>query len=157
MNNNKGFTLVELLVTLGLITIISIVSSDFLINLVSASVRIQNKATLEQNYSFISSKLVKMIEEADEVSIGNSGKITINLEGVSYPVELKDGQILINNIKLSSAENVSISSEEAFKYTRTSNPEQIMIKLKFDVDSGSRIGATQNFERIVTVRKSYKN
>jgi prepilin-type N-terminal cleavage/methylation domain-containing protein len=157
LKNNKGFTLIELLVTLGLITIITIVSSDFLLNLVSASVRIQNKATLEQNYSFISSKLVKMIEEADEVTIINSRKITIILEGVGYNVELKDGQILINDVKLSSAENVSISSDEAFKFFRSSNPEQIAIKLIFDVDSGSRIGATQNFERIVTVRKSYKN
>lgn len=157
MKNNSGFTLVELLVTLGLITIITIVSSDFLLNLVSASVRIQNKATLEQNYSYISSKLVKMIEEADDVSIVNSSKIVIILDGVSYTTELKNGQITINDTLISSTDNLTISSTEAFKLTRSSNPEQLRIFLDFSVDPGTNIGATQTLERIVTVRKSYKD
>jgi len=157
LKNNKGFTLVELLVTLGLLTVITIVSSDFLLNLVSASVRIQNKATLEQNYSFISSKLVKMIEEADDVSVLNSSKALILLEGISYEIELKNSQILINNLPITSSDNVSLSSTEVFKFERTSNPEQVRIKLRFDVDAGSNIGASQDFDRIVTVRKSYKN
>jgi len=157
LKNNKGFTLVELLVTLGLLTVITIVSSDFLLNLVSASVRIQNKATLEQNYSFISSKLVKMIEEADDVSVLNSSKALILLEGISYEIELKNSQILINNLPITSSDNVSLSSTEVFKFERTSNPEQVRIKLRFDVDAGSNIGASQDLERVVTIRKSYKN
>jgi prepilin-type N-terminal cleavage/methylation domain-containing protein len=162
LKNNSGFTLVELLVTIGLLTVITIVSSDFLLNLVSASVRIQNKATLEQNYSYISSKLVKMIEEADDVSIVNSSKMVIILDGISYTVELKNGQITINDILISSTENLTISSSspdstDAFRYSRSANPEQIGLLLKFTVDSGSKIEATQTLERIVTVRKSYKD
>ncbi len=157
MKNNSGFTLVELLVTLGLLTIITIVSSDFLLNLVSASVRVQNKATLEQNYSYISAKLVKIIEESEDVSLVNSSKIIAVLEGVTYTVELKNGQITINDILISSTDNLSISSTEAFKLVRSSNPKQLRIFLNFAVDSGSNIGATQTLERIVTVRKSYKN
>lgn len=157
MRNNSGFTLVELLVTLGLITVITFMSSDFLLNLVSASVRIQNKATLEQNYSYISSKLIKMIEEADSVTVTN-GKINISLDGTNYVVELKDGQLEMNDLEISSASNLKISSEEAFSYFRSSNPVQIVIKLNFEVDAGSTtIGASQEFERIVTVRKSYNN
>jgi hypothetical protein len=132
-------------------------SSDFLLNLVSASVRIQNKATLEQNYSYISSKLIKMIEEADSVTVTN-GKINISLDGTNYVVELKDGQLEMNDLEISSASNLKISSEEAFSYFRSSNPVQIVIKLNFEVDAGSTtIGASQEFERIVTVRKSYNN
>ena len=157
MRINSGFTLVELLVTLGLITVITFMSSDFLLNLVSASVRIQNKATLEQNYSYISSKLIKMIEEADSVTVTN-GKINISLDGTNYVVELKDGQLEMNDLEISSASNLKISSEEAFSYFRSSNPVQIVIKLNFEVDAGSTtIGASQEFERIVTVRKSYNN
>jgi prepilin-type N-terminal cleavage/methylation domain-containing protein len=156
LRDNSGFTLVELLVTLGLITVITFMSSDFLLNLVSASVRIQNKATLEQNYSYISSKLIKMIEEADSVTVTN-GKINISLDGTNYIVELKDGQLEMNNLEISSASNLKISSDEAFSYFRSSNPVQIVIKLNFEVDAGSTIGASQEFERIVTVRKSYNN
>ncbi len=155
MKNNKGFTLVELLVTLGLITIITFLSSDFLINLVSSSVRIQNKASLEQSYSLTAAKLVKMIEEADNVSISSATKMIIVLEGVSYTVDLLRGQVLINNISISSADNLLVSqigNQSAFSFVRSSNPQQIKLNLKFSI--GDEV---QELERIVTVRKSYKN
>jgi prepilin-type N-terminal cleavage/methylation domain-containing protein len=155
LKNNKGFTLVELLVTLGLITIITFLSSDFLINLVSSSVRIQNKASLEQSYSLTAAKLVKMIEEADNVSISSATKMIIVLEGVSYTVDLLRGQVLINNISISSADNLLVSqigNQSAFSFVRSSNPQQIKLNLKFSI--GDEV---QELERIVTVRKSYKN
>lgn len=158
-NNNKGFTLVELLITVGLITIITIVSSDFLLNLVSSSVRIQNKATLEQNYSFITSKIVKLIQEADSVAITSSSEINITLDGVTQSVKLIGGTLVVNStdFPLSYSGNLNISSDEAFAFISSSNPQQIKIKLKFNLDSETKLGADQDFERIVTVRKSYKN
>jgi len=157
LKNNKGFTLVELLVTIGLITVIVVISSDFLLNLVSATVRIQNKATLEQNYSFITSKLVKLTQEADDIELINSGKVIVYNNNLPYLIELKDGELLINNTPLSYTDSLVISSTEAFSLNSSSNPIQLKIKLNFDIDSSSSRSATQNFERIVTVRKSYKN
>jgi hypothetical protein len=79
----------------------------------------------------------------------------IVLEGVSYTVDLLNGQVLINDISISSADNLLVSqivNQSAFSFVRSSNPQQIKLNLKFSI--GDEV---QELERIVTVRKSYKN
>jgi len=159
--NNKGFTLIELLITIGIVAVVSIISSDFLINLLSTSVVVQNKNEVEQSYTYVSTKLIKMIEEADEVVLINSNTMKITLNGVVYSVFLDtiNKQILILNKPLVSNLNVKISpisdTLPVFSYQNELNPIQIKINLKFEVLDD--LGSIQELNRIITVRKSYKN
>lgn len=159
--NNKGFTLVELLVTIGIVAVISIISSEFLLNLLSTSVNVQNKNEVEQAYTFVGTKLVKMIEEAEEVVIDNSNQLKITLNGNVYLVfvDTTNQKILIYNDPLVSNSNVKVSSISdtipVFSYQNDINPTQIKINLKFEVPSD--YGSRQDLVRIATVRKSYKN
>ena len=75
-NHNKGFTLVELLIVILLLTVIAVISSDMVINLTSTSTKIQNKLNLEEDYTFLNSKLTKIIQDADDISY-SLGKLTI--------------------------------------------------------------------------------
>lgn len=164
MKNNKGFTLIEMVITITLIAVIVVISSDFILNLISSSIKIQNADTLEQNYSFISNKLVKMIQEADSVTIVNPTKIQINLYGTLYEVEVKSGGIYLNSALVTDPNTISIgaaqgnSNNDIFSYISSSNPQQVKIKLLFSIDAnlGSKYAVSQGLERIATVRKSYK-
>jgi len=155
--NNKGFTLIELLVSVVVVGVIMIVSSDFLINLLSASTAIQSKVTLEQNYSFVTTKLTKLIQEADSATLVNSNNLILSVNKITYNIKLTNSEILINNTPITNIGSVQITSDRAFQIINQSNPVQIKIKLDLKNNMGTKAEATQNFERIVTLRKSYKN
>jgi prepilin-type N-terminal cleavage/methylation domain-containing protein len=165
--NNRGFTLVELLVAISLIAVVIVVSADFLINLVSNSVRIQNKIFLEQNYNFIGSKLTKVLQDAENVTVLNPNKLTFTNNG-TYTLEVKNGLLLLQNTSVANSPAISlndsqivisnIESQNAFEsILNLNNPMQVKIKLKFEIFPGNKLGADQNLERVVTIRKSYKN
>lgn len=161
--NNKGFTLVELLVTIGLVAVITIFYADFLINLVNASVKIQNKSLVEQNYTFVTTKLTKMIQEADSVEILSPSKIKIFLNSQIITIELVSNSLVFNenntNYPLVSSQSLTITSNnDAFSFVSTANPQQVRVKLNFIVDpNNEKLRASQEFDRTITVRKSYKN
>ena len=51
--NNKGFTLVELLVVVLILSVVVIISSDMIISLFSASAKIKNKIEVEEDFTFL--------------------------------------------------------------------------------------------------------
>ena len=84
--NNKGFTLVEMLITLAIISIILVVSSEFLINLVNSSVKIQSRNEVEQNYNFIITKMAKMLQDSTNVTLDpqNENSLEFTLNNLNY-------------------------------------------------------------------------
>lgn len=165
--NNHGFTLVELLVAVSLIAIVIVISADFLINLVSNSVRIQNKIFLEQNYNFIGTKVSKILQDAENVTVLNSTKLTFTNNG-TYSLEVKNGQLLLQNTSLSNSPALplndsqivvsNIESQSAFEsILNLNNPMQVKLKLKLEIYPGNKLGVNQDLERVITIRKSYKN
>lgn len=168
---NKGFTLVELLITIALIAVISIISSDFLINMVATSVSVQNKADVEQTYSFVTTKLVKLLEEADTVEVNNTNnfnQITLTADQRTYVIRLNTTQNPQNQLLIGSSIDtlkpintntrvkiLNIPNTENFSYKNTSNPIQIALNLRFEV--AGDLSSAQEVSRVVTVRKSYIN
>jgi|APCry1669188879_1035177.scaffolds.fasta_scaffold87869_2 prepilin-type N-terminal cleavage/methylation domain-containing protein len=164
--SNQGFTLVELLISVGLISVILVVSIQFLLNLVSNSVRIQNRIDVEQNANFISAKITKLISDANSATLNSSSKVTFITNGVTYALELKNGVLYLQNTLDTSVlasplndSSIIISGVNTipFELSTTTNPQQLKMKLKFEIGSGTNLGASQNIEKIITIRKSYKN
>lgn len=170
MKNNKGFTLIELLITLAITSVLMIISSEFLINLVNASVKVQSKNEVEQNSTFISTKLTKMLQDASTVSYGetaemtpNNNQLIFNLNGTDYTLDYDSensalylNQSSLSSVKVTSAPAASLSGQStAFKISGQ-NPIQVIINLKLIKDAGTKFESTQIINRIITLRKSYK-
>lgn len=164
MKNNNGFTLVELLVTLGVIAIVVVVSSDFFFNLVDTSVRVQNRNQVEQDYNFIATKISKLVQDSNSVSVtdgGNTLTVVFPTNTVTIKYDPTNFSILIDGTPLTSS-NVKIEkindSTPIFKIEKPFDPQQVSFKAKVIKDKGlSKFEFSQNLERIITVRKSYRN
>jgi prepilin-type N-terminal cleavage/methylation domain-containing protein len=153
---NKGFTLVELLITLGVLSIIMIVSSEFLINLVNTSVKIQSKNEVEQNYNFIVTKITKMLQDSTSVSMDGEN-ITFVLNSKNYSLQLNaTADLLLNGSQISSAKIIEFPNQNIFKIV---NQDPVQVNLNFQIikDAGTKYESSQKVERIITLRRSYKN
>jgi prepilin-type N-terminal cleavage/methylation domain-containing protein len=155
MKKNSGFTLVELLVSLGLISIIVVVSSEFLINLVNTSVKIQSKNEVEQNYNFIITKMTKIIQDSNSVVMEGSDLIA-NKDGVEYRFSIKNDNLLLNGLPLSSIQVLTVTNKPAFDII-SENPQQVKIDLLIQKDAGTKFQSSQEVQRTITLRRSYKN
>ena len=156
MKRNSGFTLVELLVTLGLISVILVVSSEFLINLVNTSVKIQSKNEVEQNYNFIVTKMAKIIQDSNSVVMEGSDLIA-NKDGVEYKFSLKNNNLLLNELPLSSIQVLTIENGPAAFAIISEDPQQVKINLLVKKDAGTKFESSQEVKRTITLRRSYKN
>jgi len=153
---NKGFTLVELLITLGVLSIIMVVSSEFLINLVNTSVKIQSKNEVEQNYNFIVTKITKMLQDSTSVSMDGEN-ITFVLNSKNYSLQLNStADLLLNGSQISSADIIEFPNQNIFKIV---NQDPVQVNLNFQIikDAGTKYESSQKVERIITLRRSYKN
>jgi prepilin-type N-terminal cleavage/methylation domain-containing protein len=155
MKNNSGFTLVELLVTLGLISIILVVSSEFLINLVNTSVKIQSKNEVEQNYNFIVTKMTKIIQDSNSVVLEGS-ELVATKDGVDYRFALVGNSLTLNGLKLSSISVLPITNTSVFAII-SDNPQQVKVNLMVEKDAGTKFESSQEIKRTITLRRSYKN
>ncbi len=155
MKRNSGFTLVELLVTLGLISVILVVSSEFLINLVNTSVKIQSKNEVEQNYNFIVTKMTKIIQDSNSVVLDGSDLVA-SKDGVDYRFALVGNSLTLNGLELSSLSVLEITNSSVFSII-SANPQQVKINFLIEKDTGTKFESSQEVKRTITLRRSYKN
>jgi len=168
--NNSGFTLVELLIVILLLTVIAVISSDMVINLTGTSTKIQNKLNIEEDYSFLEGKLSKIIQDADSVSWDTVNKKLIINSGLNM-YELK-----IDTLANSTVTKLFMRSSASQNFTQLSNSDittpvlgsfvtvlsidnpqtvQFNFDLNKDLDN-VRLKQTTNFKKIITVNKTYK-
>ncbi len=156
--NNKGFTLVELLVVVLLITVVSVISSDMIISLTSTSTKIQNKISLEEEYSFLNVKLTKLIQDSDSVSYNSvSKKLSIVYPTKTFTLSFieSSSMLVLDNIQLTDSE---IGKSAPFVLTVTgTNPQVVYISFGISKDfNNSRLKTEVKFEKRITLNKTYQ-
>lgn len=83
-----GFTLLELVVVIGLLAVAFGVTTDILISLVRSQAKTQTLTSLEQQANFVSLKLEKDLKNA--INVGVSGDVlTITKKSVTAPVKYR--------------------------------------------------------------------
>lgn len=167
LKKNKGFTLVELLVVVLILSIVVVISSDMIISLFSASAKIQNKIDVEGDFTFLNVKLDKLIKDADSVSLDSTGKVlTIFYPATTYTLTYNntDFGLYLNGEKLNNTDlgfnyndpaNVNQNASFEMLILGTS-PQQVRLKFSLGKDIGNvRLKAYQKFEKIITLTKTY--
>jgi len=154
--NNKGFTLVELLVVILLLTVISVISSDMIISLTATSTKVQNKISLEEEYTFLNAKLTKLIQDADSVTY-SGGVLSIMYTNKTYKLSFNDttNSLLLDGIQLTESE-IGVTSPLVITVSGT-NPQVVYIAFGISKDSANtRLKTETKFEKRITLNKTYK-
>lgn len=156
LKSKRGFTLVELLVVILLLTVISIISSDMIISLTATSTKVQNKISLEEEYTFLNAKLTKLIQDADSVSF-TGGVLNIIYTNKTYQLAYNDvnKSLSLDRIQLTDSE-IGVSSPLNITVTGT-NPQVVYITFGISKDfSNARLKTETKFEKRITLNKTYK-
>lgn len=96
--NQRGATLVELLIYMAILTVVMTFVTDFLVQTVETRLEIQAKSSMEQDQRFILSRLTYDIKRASSITTPASGttdNLVLVLDGETYSY-----QLAINNYQL---------------------------------------------------------
>ncbi|MBU0649648.1 prepilin-type N-terminal cleavage/methylation domain-containing protein [Patescibacteria group bacterium] len=115
--NQKGFTLMEVVVAVSLLGVVSVVSVSVVANLLKSAVKTQALLDTEQTASFVLLKLTNDLEQAGTVSVvGNTLKIYqigSNPVDVEYRVEVCNAATGISCLKRKETDGAFIPLTDA--------------------------------------------
>jgi prepilin-type N-terminal cleavage/methylation domain-containing protein len=122
-NQAKGFTLIEILVVVGLLAIIAVISSNMFFTTLRSSSKSKTSITVKQNGDYALATMERLIRDSEEVIANSDGSVCVadmnkvkikRLDGseVEFACEEEgtaDGLIASNSARLTS-ENVKLDS-----------------------------------------------
>lgn len=175
MRKQKGFTLIELVLVIGLLAISVGLTNDILISLIRSSSKTQVIGEIEQQSNFVSLKIEKELRNARVVTVpvdGDSGTV-LNFEArdgtqIEYSVDMDSGVILrVEGVGGTSFPLTSNSTPGGVKVTCGSpscflvsgvNPQIVSIKMNFAQAQStptSAFAGTVNIDSTVVIRNTY--
>ncbi len=174
INSTQGYTLIELLLVVGLIAISVGVTSDILLNIVRSYSKTQVVNEIEQQANFVGLKLEKEIRNADDATIimVNVIRLTPKSTPTSFICYRLNGTILQRlangtsicsggtgwqNLTQSGVGNVSIGCIGSCFSVNGTAPKRVSIGLRFTQGSGSGTAFTGNIEitNTIVLRQTY--
>ena len=140
----KGVTIVELLVYMGLLSIFIVVILDVLLTVLDARLQAESTSSVDQDTNFILAKLSSDIYNADSVTYpvnaGDSGNsLTLIKNGIAYSYsEDASGNFIVTTGSSSANLNSTntILTGLSFKRTQTADPDtKPVIKINYSLKS----------------------
>ena len=175
MKKQGGFTLIELVLVIGLLAISVGVTNDILISLIRSNNKTQIIGEIEQQSNFVSLKIEKELRNARVASVpadGDSGT-TLNFEtrdgdqieynvdvdsGVVYRVEGVGGPSLeLTNNAIPGGVKVVCGVPNCFSVSGA-NPQIVSMKMIFSQSQSNPIASfagTVNIDSTVVIRNTY--
>lgn len=127
----KGITIVELVVYIGLLSIFMLVLFDVFVTILNSKLESQSTSTLNQDTRYIYSKIAYDVENAGSLTVPNSTTLVAGVNTYS----LVDGNLLLNSIKLNSLD----TKISGLTFTRIENTVKISLTLESLVNLQSGI------------------
>jgi type II secretory pathway pseudopilin PulG len=98
MNRKKGFTLIEMLIYMGLVAAFLVILSSLFTAILETQLDTQSRSALDQGGQYLLNRLSYDIRRADSVtvpaSIGNTGQqLTLMIDGVAYSYFLANQKV----------------------------------------------------------------
>ena len=166
-NSQKGFTLLELVIVIGLMALTVGVTGDILLSLVRSYTTTQIETELEQNANFVLLKLEKELRNAESVSEISDSSLSFFIKDANNS-EVKVVYSVTNGVvtrqvgagsldtltNTSNSNGVLVNCSPCFSRVGSAPPDIIKISMEFDTKS-SNINAPVTVENTIIVRKSY--
>ncbi|GIW69668.1 MAG: hypothetical protein KatS3mg101_0415 [Patescibacteria group bacterium] len=168
MNSNSGFTLVELLVVIGLLGISIGITNDILTSLVRSYSKTQVKNELEQQANFLGLKFEREIRSANDILTPAGGSNTLIIQksdGTTITYFLENGVMKITYpgpstfdvTSRSGTGGVTVSCSSFCFTVSNTTPKTVSINMQMSPSSGTgaTFSGTVQVNTTVTVRNSY--
>ena len=102
MKSLKGFTLVELLIYMGLISILMVMITQLFGSIFDVKVESEASSSVEQDGRFIFSRLIHDIQRSTAITTplsygASSSSLVLTIEGVSYTYAVSGGTLQLTN------------------------------------------------------------
>lgn len=138
--SSKGFTLVEMLVYMGLLSIFLVVQMDILVSVLETTRSSEANSSVAQDGRFILSRLGYDIQRASAItspaSVGSSSNtLTLTIGGVSHSYALTSGNLVLTNNLGSNNLNSNQTTVSAVNFTKIGSSTRETVKLEFAVGS----------------------
>lgn len=126
-NKVAGFTLVELLIYMGILSVILIVLTDILVAAFGVQASSQSTSQVAQDGRYIYSRLIYDINQASDVStpsaLGNTtNTLTLNKDGTTYTYALSGANLVVTDNSGTYQLNSVDTSLSSLQFQRIGNP-----------------------------------
>jgi prepilin-type N-terminal cleavage/methylation domain-containing protein len=154
--NSKGYTLVEILIVMSIISVIVVLSSEIVINMTAVAVKTSNKISVEQDYSFMDLKFSRIFQDSSSIKLSGGNQVIANYEGTDYYFSFDSDKINFKkgaDVTFEPLNNNPIS--EFSVSVGTSRPNSIKISFKISRDKDiTKYKAESFYERTFILQKT---
>ncbi|KKS95783.1 MAG: hypothetical protein UV71_C0003G0017 [Microgenomates group bacterium GW2011_GWC1_43_13] len=124
----KGVTIVELIVYIGLLSIFMLVLVDVFVTILNSKLDTESTSTLNQDARYIYSRLAYDIANADSASVLNPNSLNLVSSGVSYNYVLDgSGNLLLNDVTINSLD----TKVDSISFSKIGNT----VKISYTIES----------------------
>ena len=98
--NNSGFTLTELLVYMGIFSIILVIITQMFVSILQAKLDTQSTGSVEQDSRFLVQRFIYDLQRATAITSpasGQSNSLTLTINGQPYTYQLTGTNLLVNS------------------------------------------------------------
>lgn len=136
MKNNKGFTVVELIVSFALTMIIAVFLFEVLIEVKDTFADASTRTAIQEKASIISKNINNIITANDNrITCNNSTNLgNCQINGKSFRIEKENNQVVIDGQKFEMPENVSIKN---YSIQNSCDGNDCYLHVKMILDSSS--------------------
>src|SRR4051812_22940217 len=98
----RGFTLVEFLVYMGLLSILLTVMTSIFFSILDVSAEAESISSVEQDGNFILQRFIYDISNAESIALPssygvNSSSLQLSINGINYSYSISNGMLQLSN------------------------------------------------------------
>ncbi len=143
LKNQRGFTLVEMLLYFGLFSILLLVLARLFVSILEIKMESQSVSSVQQDSRFIFARLEYDFSRASSVTTpatlgASSSSLVLQIDGGSYTYSLSNGKLQVTNSQGTFPLNSSESQVSAVTFRRLGHAGgKPTIKMDIDIESAT--------------------
>jgi competence protein ComGC len=127
--DQKGFTLVEMVIYMGLLTLLLLLFTNIFMAILDTQLSSQSTGSVAQDGRFLYSRLIYDINHASSISLpanaGDTGNtLQLQINGIAYQYALSNGNLMISDATSSAQLNSYDTTISGLQFKRIGNPNK---------------------------------